>query len=346
MKGDKYGSHRVLEPEGFLPQPAFKLNNDFSKIFSNEILVNVKILNIDSSSFKQIVDEANYDKEKIKEIILNIVNTRGKMQNPVTGSGGMFVGEVEKIGEDLKCKIDLKEKDKIASLVSLSLTPLKIDKIKEVYLDKEQVEIEGKGVLFESGSFIKLPDDIDIKVSLALLDVAGAPIQVARLVKPNDTVFIIGAGGKSGILCCYESKKRVGPKGKVIAMAHSEKSYLRLKELGFYDEIFTGNAQDPLTILKKIEELTDGNLCDVVINCVNVPDTELTSILACKERGIIYFFSMATSFTKAALGAEGVGKDVDMLIGNGYAKNHAEYALNLLRESKTLLKFFKENYGG
>jgi len=50
---------------------------------------------------------------------------------------------------------------------------------------------------------------------------------------------------------------------------------------------------------------------------------------------------MATSFTKAALGAEGVGKDVDMIIGNGYAKNHAEYTLNLLRESNKLRDILK-----
>lgn len=346
MRGNRYGTHRVIEPKGYLPQPAYKLNNDFSILYSNEILIDVIFLNIDSSSFKQIEKEAGGDKKKIEEIILKIVNERGKMQNPVTGSGGMFVGVVEKIGDDLKGKIELKEGDKIASLVSLSLTPLKINKIKEIYMEKDQVEIDGKAVLFESGIFVKLPDDINLRTSLSVLDVAGAPIQVARLVKPNDYVFIIGAGGKSGLLCCYESKKRVGPKGKVIAMAHSEKSYERIKKLGFYDHLFIGDAQNPISVLEKVEKCTDKRLADVVINCVNVPDTELTSILTCKERGIVYFFSMATSFSKAALGAEGVGKDIDMIIGNGYAKNHAEYTLNLLRESKKLRDIFEEYYGG
>jgi L-erythro-3,5-diaminohexanoate dehydrogenase len=346
MRGNRYGTHRVIEPIGYLPQPAYKLNNDFSILYSNEILIDVIFLNIDSSSFKQIEKEAGGNKKKIEEIILKIVNERGKMQNPVTGSGGMLVGVVEKIGEDLKGKIELEEGDKIASLVSLSLTPLKINKIKEIYMEKDQVEIDGKAVLFESGIFVKLPNDINLRTSLSILDVAGAPIQVARLVKPNDYVFIIGAGGKSGLLCCYESKKRVGPKGKVIAMAHSEKSYERIKKLGFYDHLFIGDAQNPISVLEEVEKFTDKRLADVVINCVNVPDTEITSILTCKERGIVYFFSMATSFSKAALGAEGVGKDIDMIIGNGYAKNHAEYTLNLLRESKKLRDIFEEYYGG
>ena len=69
-------------------------------------------------------------------------------------------------------------------------------------------------------------------------------------------------------------------------------------------------------------ELTNGELFDLVINCVNIENTEMASILACKDDGTVYFFSMATSFTKAALGAEGVCKDVNMIIGNCYTKGH------------------------
>ncbi len=82
----------------------------------------------------------------------------------------------------------------------------------------------------------------------------------------------------------------------------------------------------------------------MVINAVNVPDTEMASILPVRDRGVVYFFSMATSFTKAALGAEGVGKDIDMLIGNGYARDHAEIALQVLRESQPLRDLFTRLY--
>ena len=40
---------------------------------------------------------------------------------------------------------------------------------------------------------------------------------------------------------------------------------------------------------------------------------------------------MATSFSAAALGAEGLAADVTMLVGNGYVPGHAAYALELLR---------------
>ncbi|SHI52452.1 L-erythro-3,5-diaminohexanoate dehydrogenase [Lutispora thermophila] len=344
LKGCKYGTHRVIEPKGVLPQPAKKIDNNMDVLYDNEILINVQTLNIDSASFTQIEEQAGGDEAKIAEIMMGIVAERGKHQNPVTGSGGMLIGTVEKIGEALVGKTDLKVGDKIATLVSLSLTPLRIDKIKEIRKDIDQVDIEGKAILFESGIYAKIPSDMPEKLVLSALDVAGAPAQVAKLVKPGDTVLIIGAGGKSGMLCCYEAKKRAGVTGKVLGLCHSEKSAERLRKLGFCDVVFTANAQMPTEVMQKVSELTNGEMADITINNVNVPDTEMTSILCTKNTGLVYFFSMATSFTKAALGAEGVGSDVTMIIGNGYTRGHADITLQILRESKELRDIFTELY--
>ena len=343
-KGNKYGVHRVIEPKGVLPQPANKIDNNMDEIYDNEILINVQTLNVDSASFTQIKEQAGGDESKIAEIMLDSVAKQGKHRNPVTGSGGMLLGTVEKIGTALEGKTDLKVGDKIATLVSLSLTPLRIDKIKAIRKNVDQVDIDGKAILFESGIYAKIPADMPEKLALSALDVAGAPAQTARLVKPGDTVLIIGAGGKSGMLCCYEAKKRAGVTGKVIGLCGSEKSAHRLEELGFCDHIFTADATVPVPVLEKIEEITGGQLCDITINNVNIPDTEMTSILCTKDSGTVYFFSMATSFTKAALGAEGVGSDVTMIVGNGYTKGHAEITLQLLRESDSLRKVFTELY--
>jgi len=343
-KGNRYGLHRVLEPQGVLPQPANKLDNNMDVLYDNEILIDVITLNVDSASFTQIKEQAGGDDEKIKEIMFDIVDKQGKHRNPVTGSGGMLLGQVEKIGSALEGKIDLKAGDKIATLVSLSLTPLRIDKINEIRKDVDQVDIDGKAILFESGIYAKIPDDLPEKLALSALDVAGAPAQTAKLVKPGDTVVIIGAGGKSGMLCCYEAKKRAGVTGKVIGITHSEKSTNRLMNLGFCDHVFPANATQPVAVMEKVAKLTDGQMADVTINNVNIPDTEMTSILITKDSGLVYFFSMATSFTKAALGAEGVGSDVTMIVGNGYTRGHAEITLELLRESEKLRNIFTELY--
>jgi len=343
LQGNKYGIHRVIEPQGVLTQAAQKIDNDMSKLYTNEIICDVISLNVDSASFTQIKEACNKDEEKIKEMIFGIVNERGKMQNPVTGSGGMFIGTVSYIGEDLKDR-DLKVGDKIASLVSLSLTPLKIDKINKIHMDIDKVDIDGKAVLFESAIYAKLPDDMSEALALAALDVAGAPAQTAKLVKPGDSVLILGAGGKSGILSGYEAVKRAGPTGKVIASVRRDPQGKELIELGACTDYIVADATAPVDLLEKALEANDGREYDVAISCVNVEACEMAAILPVRDGGIVYFFSMATSFTRAALGAEGIGKDVVMLVGNGYTKDHAEITLWELRESKKIRDLFNAKY--
>ena len=342
-KGNPYGTHRVLEPKGVLPQPALKIDNDM-EIYDNEILIDVQTLNVDSASFTQIKEQAKGDLEEIKNIMRGIVEEKGKHQNPVTGSGGMLIGTVEKIGPALEGKTELKVGDKIATMVSLSLTPLRIDEFKEIRSEVDQVDIKGKAILFESGIYAVIPTDMPENLALSVLDVAGAPAQTAKLVKPGDTVVVIGGTGKSGMLCLYEAKKRAGVTGKVICLGSRDKTIARAKGANLADEYIKVNATDAVEMSEKIAEVTNGEMADIVINSVNIQNTEMSSILACKDKGLVYFFSMATNFTKAALGAEGVGKDITMIVGNGYTEGHAEIALEIMRESKELREIFTKLY--
>ena len=340
-KGDIYGTHRVLEPKGVLPQPAEKIDNTM-EIYDNEVLIDIQTLNIDSASFTEIEKRAGGDVEEIKKIIMNIVETTGKHKNPWTGSGGMLIGKVAAIGPNFKG--ELKVGDKIATLVSLSLTPLKLEEITEVRPEIDQVDVKGQAILFQSGLYGILPRDISRNLALSVLDVAGAPAQTAKICRPGNTVVVIGGGGKSGILCCAVAKKMVGINGKVICVDGFKTSINRAMSVNCADEYLVADATNAVGMYKEIAELTDGELADVVINVVNIPNTEMSSILCTKDDGLVYFFSMATSFTKAALGAEGVGKDVNMLIGNGYTKGHANYALQVLREDEDIKRLFAQLY--
>ncbi|MDY0294828.1 MAG: L-erythro-3,5-diaminohexanoate dehydrogenase [Acholeplasmataceae bacterium] len=342
MKESRFGTHRVIDPKGSLPQAAFRL--DATPVCGEtEVLIDVDVLNIDSASFHQMKEACEEDVIKMKNMIKDIVKAQGKMQNPVTKSGGMLIGTIKSVGS-LYHDQSLKKGMKIATLVSLSLTPLFIEEIHEINLSNEQVTITGSAILFDSGIYAIIPDDLDEKLVLAALDVCGAPAQVEKLAKENDTVLIIGAAGKSGLLCSYMAKEMVGPHGKVIGLVNEEKQAELLKELHFVDEILMENALNSVGVYEKMMMITDGKLADLTINVVNVPSTEMTSILSTKDDGIVYFFSMATSFTKAALGAEGVGKDVTMMIGNGYTKHHADITLNLFRKNQTLKELFMKKY--
>ena len=341
-EGNKFGAHRVIEPKGVLPQPAKRIDNTM-EIFDNEILIDVDTLNVDAASFTQIEEAEGGDVQKMARHSLDIIAMRGKHHNPDTGSGGMLLGTIKEIGPKLAGR-DLKVGDRIATLVSLSLTPLKVDQVISINKDTCQVKVKGQAILFETGIYAKMPVDMDEALALAILDVAGAPAQAAKLCKPGQTVFIIGAGGKSGLLCAYEARNRVGVTGKVIGLVHGDAGKKRLERTGFCDYIFQGSATDQLFVYEEVRKATGGEMADLTINCVDIPDTEMASVLATKDDGTVYFFSMATSFTSAALGAEGIGADTTMLIGNGYTKHHAEISLADVRQSPILMEIFKETY--
>ena len=343
MKGNKYGTHRVIEPQGVLTQAAWKIDNDMTKLYSNEIICDVISLNIDSASFTQIAEACGHDTQKIGEMIQGIVAERGKQQNPVTGSGGMFIGKVAYIGEDLADR-DLKVGDKIASLVSLSLTPLRIDEIIAIHPEIDRVDIKGQAVLFETGLYAKLPDDMSEALALAALDVAGAPAQARKLPNEGDRVLILGANGKSGVLFAWEALKKAGSKGKVVGVVRNPKQVQGLIDLPAYTDFVVADCTKPVEVLEAALEANGGREYDISICCVNIESCEMSAILPVRDDGIVYFFSMATSFTKAALGAEGCGKDVQMIVGNGYTKNHAEITLDVLRENPKIRELFDQKY--
>src|ERR1700733_5856048 len=121
--GTTLGLHRVLEPPGVLPQAAWRLDPSPS-IGPDEVLVQVDRLNLDAASYRQLREAYDGDPDKIRAAVLDIVATRGKMQNPVTGSGGMLNGAGAAAGPG--APPGPAPGQRIATLVSLTLTPLAI----------------------------------------------------------------------------------------------------------------------------------------------------------------------------------------------------------------------------
>ena len=264
-KGCPYGTHRVISPKGVLPQPADVIDNTM-EIYDNEVLIDVKTLNVDSASFTEIVrrscdgkkpadiENSPEDQEKVKQTMMNIVAKAGKHKNPWTGSGGMLLGTVKEVGPNYVG--ELKVGDKIATLVSLSLTPLVIEEILEMRPTIDQVDIKGQAILFQSGLFGILPKDMPKELALSVLDVAGAPAQTAKICKPGDTVVVMGGGGKSGILCCWQAKKQVGINGKVICVDGFKKSLNRAMSVKCADEYMVVNATDAVEMYNEWKQLT------------------------------------------------------------------------------------------
>lgn len=341
--GDPLGTHRVLAPKGALPQPAERLDADTSQRYATEILIDVQTLNVDAASFRQMEEASGGDPEGVGKLVMETVARRGKQHNPVTGSGGMLLGTVAWVG-DLAAPRGFVPGDRVATLISLSLTPLKLERILAVRPASAQVDVVGQAVVFLSAPIARMPSDMPERLALALLDVAGAAPQVARLCGPGDNVVVLGAGGKSGLLCAAEARRRVGPEGKVIGLESHAPFAAELESLGICDKVSVLDARDPLAVRDAVWPLLGGNGADLVLSCVNVPGVELSAILAARDRGKVYYFAMSTSFTAAALGAEGIGRDVDLYIGNGYAHDHAEHTLSLVRSHRALYDLVARRY--
>jgi NADPH:quinone reductase-like Zn-dependent oxidoreductase len=318
------GLHRVLEPVGVLPQAALRLDPD-PVIGPDEVRIAVRRLNLDAASFRQLSEAAAGDGDAVRAAVLDIVGHRGKMQNPVTGSGGMLLGVVDAVGEE--SPLGLAVGDRVATLVSLTLTPLALtDGLAGWDGRSEQVPAEGTAILFARSIAAVLPDDLPDAVSLAVLDVCGAPAATARVVARSGarSVVVLGAAGKSGSLSLAAA--RAAGATALTGLVRDDTEAAALTAAGLADRVVVADATDPLAVAAAV-----GKPADLTVVCVDAPGAEHGAVLATADGGTVVFFSMATSFAQAALGAEGMAADVSMLIGNGYTPGHAALALDLYR---------------
>jgi L-erythro-3,5-diaminohexanoate dehydrogenase len=367
MTSSPLGLHRVSEPElgeprsgepgggpAVLPQAAWRLDPD-PRIQPDEVRIDVERLNLDAASFRQIRESTGGALDAMRAAVLGTIGSRGKMHNPVTGSGGMLTGVVAEVGP--QSPLGLRAGMRIATLVSLSLTPLAItDGLADWDGQSEQIPCRGHAILFARSIAVALPDDLPTPLALAVFDVCGAPALTRRVVGayrtgrgfgdapagqgaglPGPVVAILGAAGKSGSLSAAAA--RAAGAAAIIGVVPSDAEAALLHESGLTDAIVLADARDPVGLAEAIAGA--GGPADVTVVCVDVPGCEGGAILATAPGGTVIFFSMATSFSAAALGAEGMAADVTMLIGNGYTPGHAELALNLIRTNSAVRTLFE-----
>jgi len=341
VHSDPTGLHRVLSPTGVLPQAARELDVR-RELWPDEVRVRVSRLNLDAASFRQLVTKHEGDGAAVRAEVLDIISTRGKMHNPVTGSGGMLVGTVEEVGPE--SPLGLRVGDQIATLVSLTLTPLVVtDGLAGWNGLSEQVPCEGYAVLFARSVAAALPPDLPTPLVLAVMDVCGAPALTARVVSSYverdrpPVVCVVGGAGKSGSLSLAAARQAGAV--RTIAVVPVQREIDLVSETRLADTAVLADARDPVALSEAVRAA--GGPADVTVVCVDVPGCEGGAILATAQGGTVIFFSMATSFTAAALGAEGLAADVTMLIGNGFVSGHAAYAMDLMRTAPGVRQLFE-----
>lgn len=327
----RYGAGRVIEPAGSLPQAARRLDSN-PPLREGEFSVAVERLCLDSTSFASLHREAAGDPEKIASRIEEIVKDAGKMHNPVTGSGGVLVGTVAELSPGLTNPPEVGRR--LVTLASLTMTALTLEEVGPVDPESAQIPVVGTAFIPFGTAWGYVPDDIPLDVVLETYDVFGAASHTRDLSNPGDTVLVMGAG-HAGRLALAAAKEKVGPEGRVVAVDIDTDALARAEKAGLCDIAVRCDLRNPIESLKQLRSVgVEG--ADLTVVVVNATNCETAAILATLEGGTLLFFSMATSFTAAALSADGMAHDIRMLIGSGYAPDRGSYALDLVRNNTAL----------
>jgi len=226
------GLHRVVAPPGVLPQAASVLDAA-SPPLPSEIVIDVDLLVLDAASARQLVTE--HGAAGVPAAVAAIVRKRGKMHNPNTGSGGIASGTVREIGADYPAG-GLVPGASVATLVSLTLTPLHLETVGDFDEKTHQLEVAGTAVLPASAAVASLPDDLPREVALAALDVAGAPSYVSELARSARRIFVLGAG-TAGLLSVAAARRAAGGRAKIVVADASPTACARAQRLNLADAV-------------------------------------------------------------------------------------------------------------
>lgn len=330
---ERYGLHRVVGQARVLPQQAERLDASLP-CQDTELEIAVEWLHVDASSMRQLRRARAGDLNSVREDLLALVLRRGKLHNPVTNSGGMLCGRVRRVGARYRDAPPVGSH--VALLVSLSLTPLELDELGAVEQDSNIVAARGTAFLGAGMPWAAMPEDIPTPVALAAFDVSGAPARVRARTKPGNRVLIVGAG-HSGTLAAIAAVS-AGAAEVIVADIDAE----RLRRLASL--LAAARATGPAKVRSVQADATDavdfaariGEPVELCASCVDVTGAELACVLATRTDGHILFFSMATDFARAALGAEGAGSGATLEIGNGHFPGHADFVVSLLRAQRAL----------
>ncbi len=239
------GATRVLEPSGALPQAALRLDAK-PPVKPFEIELEVDTLAVDSTSFRQLVDTSDRDPARVGEAIMRIVGDRGKMHNPVTGSGGILTGSVSAVGDDYPDGPVIGTR--VVSMVSLTLTPLRLQGVGEVDCGSPHVPVTGTAYLPSGAPWIAYPDGIQFDAALAALDVCNAASQTRALIDADTRTVLVLGGGHAGLVALAAARDSLARGARLVLIDADERICERARRLGVCDVAIRTDLRDALAV--------------------------------------------------------------------------------------------------
>lgn len=331
------GTERTLDPVGVLTHMARVLDAR-TPASEFEAALDVERLAIDATSYRVIRERCDGDPERMAGTIADIVGERGKMENPWTGSGGVLMGRVSRVGESHRMTA-LRTGERVVPLASLIAIPLRLDSVGPVDPSSAHVPVQGSAIVTGRMACAHVPDDLSRQATLTAFDVYPSASYARSLGCRGEHVLVLGAG-HAGLLAIAAAREAVGDGGRVTAVDRSAAALERAVAVDGATSVIEGDVTDPLGVCS---ELARRGLprAALTLVCTSLPGGEGTAILATDERGIVLFFSTATRFAAAGLGADAIGSQAQLIIPNGLTDDRGDYALELLRRTPALLAAFE-----
>ena len=331
---NNYGLERVLEPKYVLPTSAWKLDNS-RNIYPNEMLLSIKRIHLEGTSFKQICTEVNYNEEKIKQTIIDIVIRRGKLHNPVTDTGGLIFGQVEKIGESFESQGGVKAGDEIICNASLASVPIYIEKITAIDYAFNQIEVEGYAVVHDRIPLVKVKPGIPLNLLLFTLDESGTLFRLNKLAEGKVKCLIVGNNMITNLIFGYVLRRKLGPEGEITCLL-DRKTGIQITGGGI-DRLVSlvFNQIHYLDILKPVEcleKLNAESLFDLSVNCAEIPGAETVNILATRPGGTVLFANLINNLNIALYITESISKTLEVHGAQGYIEGYDDFDVQIVSE--------------
>jgi L-erythro-3,5-diaminohexanoate dehydrogenase len=331
------GIHRALEPHGALTHMARVLDAQ-TPATDYEVSVDVELLAVDATSFRAIRERCGGDAERMAETIASIVAERGKLQNPWTGSGGVLMGRVLSVGSGYQgSSVQLGQR--VVALGSLIAIPLRLDSVGPVDPTSSHVPARGRAIVTGRMPCVAVPDDLGATATIAALDVYPAASYARSLARPGDHVLVLGSG-HAGLLAIAAAREVLGSDGLITAVDCSPPALERAVAVDPGSVPVEADVTDPMAVAGSLADAGRPR-GDLTLQCTNTSGAEGAAILSTDERGTIVFFSTATTFAAAGLGADAIGSQAQLIIPNGLTDDRGDYALELLRRIAPLREAFE-----
>ena len=333
-----FGVSRVMEPKGAVPATAWKLDNQ-RQISPKEIRIRLEKVHIEWDNFNQICSHCGYDEMRIKARIMQIIEERGKLHNPFTGSGGLFMGTIEEIGSEVDAE-GLKVGDRVFSQSSITGMAMHIDRITRFDFNYGQMECQGYVICFEATSLIQYTGKVSAKYLLTAIDEEGNFLGVRQAVSEGNVerAVIIGGNLVTTLLYAQILRDCFGENTRLTAVLdkHSLGNLTEAEIISAFQPVIEHTCfvdlSQPLEAWQQImDEERNDQPVDAVINLEDISGSETLATLLVREHGTVFYASLQNNYSVGILVADSMGKEVTPYALDGFDKDAYDYAVKLIQ---------------